>query len=120
MKSRWTIFVLAVIVAPGLFGIGSTRSLSAQERVDAVFGSREDRFTINGKATFLLGISYYAGLGAPETILREDLDRIQRLGFNWVRVWATWAGFDRDVSAVDVDGKARPAGMQALERLLNE
>jgi hypothetical protein len=76
--------------------------------------------TENGEETFLLGISYYAGLGAPDALLRDDLDRIKGLGFNWVRVWATWAAFDRDVSAVDVNGNARAAGMQALGRLLQE
>jgi len=98
----------------------ATRPQSAQLNLATALGSRGDRFTINGKETFLLGISYYAGLGAPDGILGDDLERIKSLGFNWVRVWATWAAFDRDVSAVDADGNARAAGMQALARLLQE
>src|SRR5438270_10808638 len=49
------------------------------------------RFTINGKPTFLLGFSYYGALGAPEKTLHADLDEMQQLGCNWIRVWATWA-----------------------------
>jgi hypothetical protein len=68
------------------------------------------RFTINGEPTFLLGCSYYGGLGASEETVRADLDELKRHGFNWVRVWATWAAFDHDVSAVagDTGGERRP------------
>src|SRR4051812_689142 len=62
------------------------------------------RFTLNGKPVFLLGISYYGGLGAPDEILNRDLDEIRRDGFNWIRVWATWAAFGKNVSAVDAAG----------------
>jgi hypothetical protein len=78
------------------------------------------KFTIDGKPTFLLGISYYGALGAsPETIQR-DLDDMQRLDFNWIRVWATWSGFGNDVSAVDGEGRAREAYLSALKRLASE
>ncbi len=46
-----------------------------------VLGIQGTRFTLNGKPTFLLGISYYGGLGAPEGFLRRDLDDLQRHGF---------------------------------------
>jgi hypothetical protein len=78
------------------------------------------KFTIDGKPTFLLGISYYGALGAsPETIQR-DLDDMQKLGFNWIRVWATWSGFQNDVSAVDGEGRPRKAYLAALQRLVGE
>ena len=51
------------------------------------------RFTLDGKPTFLLGCSYYAGLGASDDTLRRDLDELRSRAFNWVRVWATWSGF---------------------------
>jgi beta-galactosidase GanA len=72
-----------------------------------VLGVRDTRFTVNGEPTFLLGMSYYGGLGAPEEFVRRDLDDLKRHGFNWVRVWATWGAFDRDVSAVDAEGRPR-------------
>ena len=49
----------------------------------AVSGSQ---FTINGKETFLFGISYYAALGASRDFIRSDLDDMQNLGINWIRV----------------------------------
>jgi hypothetical protein len=69
-----------------------------------VLGVQDTRFTLNGRPTFLLGISYYGGLGAPEDFVRRDLDDLQRHGFNWLRVWATWGAFDRDISAVGAEG----------------
>src|SRR4029453_4033711 len=80
-------------------------------------GVARPRSTLGGGATFLLGMSYYGGLGAQEEFVRRDLDDLERHGFNWLRVWATWAAFDRDVSAGDADGRPRgPAPWRALAR----
>lgn len=76
-----------------------------------VLGIRGTRFTLNSKPTFLLGISYYGGLGAPDEFLRRDLDELQRHGFNWLRVWATCGLFGQDISVVGQKGHARtPSG----------
>ena len=75
------------------------------------------RFTLNGRPTFLLGISYYGALGASEESRRRDLDEMQRLGFNWLRLWATWHAFENDVAAVDGEGKPRAQFMERLELL---
>lgn len=75
-------------------------------------------FAVNGKATFLFGISYYAGLGAPDDFVRRDLDDAQRLGLNWIRVWATWGAFDNDVSAVATDGSPREPYLGRLVHLV--
>jgi hypothetical protein len=77
-------------------------------------------FTLDGKPTFLLGCSYYAGLGASDETLRRDLDEMRRHGFNWVRVWATWTAFDHDVSAVDADGNPRAEYVERLKRVIDE
>ena len=76
-------------------------------RTQTVLGIQGSRFTLNGRPVFLLGISYYGALGAPEEFIRRDLDDVQAHGFNWLRVWPTWAPFDKDVSAVDTHGQAR-------------
>ncbi|MHC4406052.1 MAG: glycoside hydrolase 5 family protein [Planctomycetota bacterium] len=78
------------------------------------------RFTLDGEPTFLLGASYYGALGASEKTIRRDLDDLARLGVNWIRVWATWAAFDHDVSAVDDQGNAREPYMARLEWLVGE
>ena len=66
----------------------STEPSDQQAEQRTVLGIQGSRFTINGKPTFLLGISYYAGLGASEDFPRRSRPP-PRLGFNWLRVWAT-------------------------------
>jgi len=83
-------------------------------------GIEGSRFTFNGVPTFLLGISYYGGLGAPEEFIRGDLDDLQRHGFNWLRVWATWESFGNDVSAVDPQGQSREPFLGKLKWLIAE
>ncbi len=83
-------------------------------------GIRDTRFTLNGQPTFLSGISYYGALGAPEEFIRRDLDDLQRHSFNWLRVWATWAAFDDDVSAVDAQGRPRQPFLGKLQWLVAE
>jgi hypothetical protein len=85
-----------------------------------ILGIQDTRFTLNGKPTFLLGASYYGALGASEAAIRKDLDNLQGHGFNWIRVWATWAAFDNDVSAVDAAGAPREAHLRKLEWLVAE
>ncbi len=72
-----------------------------------VLGIQGTVFTLNGKSAFLLGFSYYGALGAQPATVRADLDSAQRLGFNWLRVWATWNAFEQTLSAVGADGGPR-------------
>lgn len=83
-------------------------------------GIEGTRFTVNGNPRFLLGFSYYGGLGAPEEFVTLDLDEMQSRGFNWLRVWATWAGSGADVSAVDMQGHARQPYLDRLAWLVAE
>jgi hypothetical protein len=73
---------------------------------------------MNDRPTFLSGVSYYGALGASDETIRRDLADLKRLGFNWVRVWATWSAYGEDVSAVDVDGKVREPYLKKLQRLV--
>ena len=77
-----------------------------------------ERFLLDGQAAFLFGASYYAGLGAPETFVEEDLAELRRGGVNWIRVWATWAAFEHNVSAFDADGDERSPYWEKLLWLL--
>ncbi len=83
----------------------------------AVEGSR---FTLDGKPMFLPGVSYYGALGASRDFIRSDLDDMQRLGLNWIRVWATWGAFDNDVTAVNRRGQPREPFMSQLRWLVAE
>ncbi len=91
---------------------------SAAAPADTVLGIADTRFTVNGKPTFLLGLSYYGALGAPEATLRADLAEMQQRGFNWIRVWATWDAFSNDVSAVASDGSLRKPFVDKLKWLI--
>jgi hypothetical protein len=85
-----------------------------------LLGVRGGEFTLNGKSTFLLGFSYYGALGAHQATVRRDLEDAQRLGFNWLRVWATWNAFDHDISVVGADGAPREPFLGKLKWLVTE
>ncbi len=114
---RWAVcFLLPFQVA--LAGFAS--EAEATKRGHTVLGIEGSHFTLNGRPTFLLGFSYYAALGASKAFMRQDLDDFQRHGFNWLRVWATWDGYDFVVSAVDAGGRAREPFFGKLRWLLAE
>ncbi len=52
--------------------------------------------------------------------MRRDLDDMDRYGFNWLRVWATWDVGDQDVSAVGADGGPREPFLGKLKWLVAE
>lgn len=78
------------------------------------------QFTLNGKPTFLLGISYYAALGATSEFVKRDLDDMQRDEFNWIRIWANWGAFGTNISALQMDGSIREPFFRRLKSLLAE
>lgn len=90
--------------------------LLATAAVGTELGVRAERFTVDGKPAFLLGISYYGALGAPWRFIEQDLDDMQEHGFNWIRVWANWSG----VGALDRDGNPRQPYLTKLRRLVEE
>jgi hypothetical protein len=95
--------------------------LPAQKPAAAVtLGLEGARFTLDSKPAFLLGASYYGGLGASDETLAKDLDALKASGCNWVRVWATWAAFENDVAAVDAEGRPREAFVKRLTHLTAE
>jgi hypothetical protein len=90
-------------------------------KVQTTLGIKGERFTVGGSPTLLYGVSYYGALGASPDTLRRDLDEMPRHGFNWFRVWANWAAFDNDVSAVGRDdGGPREPFLTALGDLISE
>lgn len=73
-----------------------------------------ERFCLNGRATFLLGASYFAGLGVSEDFVEDDLTDLKLAGVNWIRVWATWGAFEQGLSAFDEDGDERSGDWEKL------
>jgi hypothetical protein len=99
---------------------GDTAGQEGKVNRRTVLGVHDNRFTLEGQPVFLLGISYYGALGAPADFIQRDLDDLQRHGFNWLRVWATWGAFDHDVSAVDAQGRPREPFLGKLKWLVAE
>jgi hypothetical protein len=87
---------------------------------NTVLAIQETQFTLNDRPAFLLGFSYYAALGAPEDFIRKDLKDLHAEGFNWLRVWATWGGYDTNVSAVTTAGLPREPYLARLKWLVAE
>lgn len=109
------------LIAVLLCAVGTvSQAADAAPSPTTLLGVRGGQFTLNGRARFLLGFSYYGALGAQQDAVRKDLDDAQRLGFNWLRVWATWNAFGEDVSAVQTNGSAREPFLGKLEWLVAE
>lgn len=100
--------------------LGAASLLHGRAQAATVLGIEGTRFAVDGKPTFLLGVSYYGALGASEEFVSEDLDDLQKHGFNWLRVWATWGLLNADVSAVDAQGRAREPFLGRLRWLVAE
>ena len=100
--------------------LASVFATAARPGRAVVLGIDGSRFTVDGKPTFLLGVSYYGALSAPRRFVRQDLDGLRAKGFNWVRVWATWRAGDVDVSAVSRDGSAREPYLSRLIWLVRQ
>jgi hypothetical protein len=103
---------LALVLALGVAGAGVARG---EGTVLAIKGTQ---FTLNDKPAFLLGLSYYGCLGAPDEFVRQDLADFHARGFNWLRVWATWAAFGENVSAVTAEGRSREPYLGRLKSLV--
>jgi hypothetical protein len=107
------------IARTGGSGFGQTAA-SAEPATRTQVGVRGSGFTVNEAPVFLLGCSYYGGLGGDAKSWQADLDDLERAGFNWIRVWATWGAYGHDVSAVDADGRPREPYLEKLKSLVVE
>jgi hypothetical protein len=107
---------LASLVAAYVIGCASSAPAAETTRL----GVRSERFTVNDAPAFLLGCSYYGGLGADAVAWQADLRDLQQAGVNWIRVWATWGAFGHDVSGIDVEGNARQPYLDRLKALIAE
>lgn len=92
-------------------------SFVAISAATVVLEVQDSQFLVDGKPTFLLGTSYYGALGASDEFVDQDLKELRKLGFNWIRVWATWTAFDNDISAVDADGNGREPYLSKLKNI---
>jgi len=108
--------MLIKIVAAGLLiAMMSTPSLAATLGI-----TKDGRFfTVDGRPTYLNGISYYSALSlADPNQVRADLNDMAADGFNWIRVWAHWNSEGDDICALNADGKVREPYLSRLKSLV--
>jgi hypothetical protein len=78
-------------------------------------------FVVRGQPSFLLGISYFDALSAPQEILEADLAFLRVKRFNTIRIWASW--YDsfqpRATSIIRKNGTLNPEGVTRLKQVLN-
>ncbi len=115
MRSSGSVAFVAIVTV-----INVVFALHARPASAVTLGIDGPRFTLDGRPEFLLGASFYGALGAPEQSIQRDLADLHERGFNWVRVWATWAANDNNVSAVAPDGSARQPFLDKLVALVAE
>ena len=101
-----------VSAALGVFGADPAQA------DNTILGVEGAHFTLKNRPVFLLGFSYYGALGAPEDFIRKDLTELCASGFNWLRVWATWGGYETNVSAVTAAGLPREPYLTRLKWLV--
>ena len=104
---------LGILLA--LAAMGTRRPASA-----TALGIDGTRFTLDGRPTFLVGVSYYGGLGAPREFIERDLNDLRARRINWIRLWATWGAHEHNVSAVDAEGDAREPYMAKLRWVVEQ
>jgi hypothetical protein len=103
----------------------TTVNTFASNAITPVLGINSGMFTINGTATFLLGVSYFD----VQEYTTSDLDTLAARGFNTVRVFANWdtsnAGapgneFGGNRAVCDSAGALVTARRDILQTFINE
>ena len=74
-----------------------------------------DRFAIDGTPTFLLFVSYFGAMGAPN--VAADFHFLRAAGFNGVRIWPN---IDTGPQLMNGDGSLRPAELSRLRYILDQ
>jgi hypothetical protein len=99
------------------------------EEVNSKFADSPDRnlkiesgmFIVKKNPTFLLGITYFDALSAPDHIIENDIVFLKLRRFNSIRVFATWhEEFQpRATSVIRNNGTLNPDGVTRLKHVLN-
>jgi hypothetical protein len=104
----------------------TSSSTGAGEGEPAGLGIAGNRFTLDGEERFVLGISYFSCLYAPDAVLDHDFAVFAERGFSLVRCWVNWPiHFDTwDTESADnfvlvrADGSLDPDALAKLESII--
>lgn len=107
--------------------LGSVTASAEDWAPRTTLGIEGERFTVNGEAVFLQGISAMDAIGKLDG---EQLDWLKARGFNLIRVWPYWVqslldqhaptarALERENLLWNEDGSVRPEKLQELRDLL--
>ncbi len=113
-----------LLAGPGSAQAPSAPAARAQPPVLEVDGAR---FTVDGKARFLIVVSYFDALRASDATLEADFTWLRRHGIDGVRIFPNWwrcaavrqcGGHPGDDTLMAPDGALRPAGLARLRAVL--
>ena len=84
------------------------------------------QFTVDGRARFLVLVSYFDALRAPDAVLEADFAWLRRHGLDGVRIFPNWwrctagkcGGHPGDDTLMAPDGGLRPAAVARLKAVL--
>jgi hypothetical protein len=99
-------------VSPGLLAIvmACAGSLPARAQTLSIQG---DRFAIDGSPKFLVFMSFFGAMGAPN--IAQDFKLLRSLGFDGVRIWPN---LDTGPQLMNGDGSLRSDELQRLKFIL--
>jgi hypothetical protein len=90
-------------------------SLAATDARAQKLSIQGDRFAIDGTPKFLVFISYFGAMGAPN--INQDLHAIKALGFDGIRMWPN---LDTGPQLMNGDGTLRSAELARLRSILDQ
>ena len=112
IKNKLTLFVTLSFI---FIFLGISLNLYATD-----LNIKGSQFLINNKPTFLFQLNYYSALEASRYSIEQDLDDMQRLGINSIRIGIKCNTSGEDISVTDTMGNPIPQKMNKLRWILAE
>ncbi|MEO5820813.1 MAG: hypothetical protein ABIT71_09925 [Vicinamibacteraceae bacterium] len=112
-----------------LVAIGASDTSRAAPAAAPVLGTAGGAFTVDGRPRFLLLVSYFDALRAPDATLDADFAYLRRHGLDGVRIFPNWwrcaaerqcGGHPGDDTLFEAGtGRIRPERLERLRRVLD-
>lgn len=104
-RSRFARLLLILLALAGFVSEARAQKLSVQG----------DRFAIDGTPKFLVFMSFFGAMGAPN--IAQDLHFLKSMGFDGVRIWPN---LDTGPQLMNGDGSLRPEQLSHLKLILDK
>src|SRR5262249_53779349 len=97
-----------------IFALALTLCLASRDASAQKLSIQGDRFAVDGQPKFLVFISFFGAMGAPN--IAQDLKFLRSAGFDGVRIWPN---LDTGPQLMNGDGSLRPDELQHLKFILD-